>query len=348
MSQLGFFDVANRYAGLDAKNDPLLKIDSVVPWEDFRPHLEAVWRKLANERKSSVGRRPWDAVVMFKAIVLCALYNLSDDQVEYQIRDRLSFTRFLGLGLEDKVPDAKTVWLYREQLAQAGMIATVFDTFDAYLKDRGYLAMGGQIIDASIVSIPTQHNTRAENATIKVGETPQGWTDKPAKFRQKDTDARWTKKHGKSHYGYKNHINVDRRHKLVRRYHVTDASVHDSQALEAVLDGDNTASRVWADSAYRSAGIETMLKKKALTSRIHYKGQRNKPLIKRQEQGNKTRSKIRVRVEHIFGAQNNDMGGTLVRSIGLVRAKARIGLKNLTYNMRRLVQLERLAMAGSP
>ena len=282
---------------------------------------------------------------MFKAIVLCALYNLSDDQVEYQIRDRLSFTRFLGLGLEDKVPDAKTVWLYREQLAQAGMIATVFDTFDAYLKDRGLLAMGGQIIDASIVSIPTQHNTRDENAKIKVGETPQGWMDKPAKFRQKDTDARWTKKHGKSHYGYKNHINVDRRHKLVRRYHVTDASVHDSQALEAVLDGDNTASRVWADSAYRSAGIETMLRKKALTSRIHYKGHRNKPLTKRQEQGNKTRSKIRVRVGHIFGAQSNDMGGTLVRSIGIVRAKTRIGLENLAYNMRRLVQLERMATA---
>jgi IS5 family transposase len=345
MSQLGFFDVANRYAGLDAKNDPLLKVDSVVPWEDFRPHLEVVWRKPANERKSSAGRKPWDAVVMFKAIVLCALYNLSDDQVEYQIRDRLSFTRFLELGLEDKVPDAKTVWLYREQLAQAGMIATVFDTFDAYLKDLGYLAMGGQIIDASIVSVPTQHNTRDENAKIKDGERPGNWMDKPAKFCQKDTDARWTKKHGKSHYGYKNHINVDRRHKLVRRYHVTDASVHDSQALEAVLDGDNTASDVWADSAYRSAGIEAMLKEKVLTSRIHYKGHRNKPLTKRQEQGNKARSKIRVRVEHIFGAQSNDMGGTLVRSIGIVRAKTRIGFKNLAYNMRRLVQLDRLATA---
>jgi IS5 family transposase len=345
MSQLGFFDIANRYADLDAKNDPLLKIDSVVPWEDFRPHLEAVWRKPANQRKSSAGRKPWDAVVMFKAIVLCALYNLSDDQVEYQIRDRLSFVRFLGLGLEDKVPDAKTVWLYREQLSQAGMIATVFENFDSYLKDRGYLAMGGQIIDASIVSVPTQHNKRDENAKIKVGETPEGWVDKPTKFRQKDTDARWTKKHGKSHYGYKNHINVDRRHKLVRCYHVTTASVHDSQALEAVLDADNTASDVWADSAYRSAEIETMLKEKGLTSRIHYKGHRNKPLSKRQEQGNKTRSKTRVRVEHIFGAQSNDMGGTLVRSIGIIRAKARIGLKNLAYNMRRLVQLEHLATA---
>jgi IS5 family transposase len=282
---------------------------------------------------------------MFKAIVLCALYNLSDDQVEYQIRDRLSFVRFLGLGLEDKVPDAKTVWLYREQLSQAGMITTVFENFDSYLKDRGYLAMGGQIIDASIVSVPTQHNKRDENAKIKVGETPEGWVDKPAKFRQKDTDARWTKKHGKSHYGYKNHINVDRRHKLVRCYHVTTASVHDSQALEAVLDADNTASDVWADSAYRSAEIETMLKGKSLTSRIHYKGHRNKPLSKRQEQGNKTRSKTRVRVEHIFGAQSNDMGGTLVRSIGIIRAEARIGLKNLAYNMSRFVQLEHLATA---
>ena len=102
MGQMGFFDIANRYAGLDAKNDPLLKIDEVVPWEDFRPRLESAWRKPAEERKSRAGRKPWDAVVMFKAIVLCALYNLSDDQVEYQLRDRFSFMRFLGLGLEDK------------------------------------------------------------------------------------------------------------------------------------------------------------------------------------------------------------------------------------------------------
>ena len=345
MSQLGFFDIANRYAGLDAKNDPLVKIDAVVPWENFRPRLEAAWLKPPEARKSSAGRKPLDAVMMFKAIVLCSLYNLSDDQVEYQIRDRLSFMRFLGLGLEGKVPDAKTVWLYRDQLSEVGVIDALFADFDDYLKDHGYLAMGGQIIDASIVSVPTQHNSRDENTTIKAGETPEDWACKPAKRCQKDVDARWTKKHGKSHYGYKNHINVDRRHKLVRRYHVTDASVHDSQVIEAILDANNTASDVWADSAYRSAEIELMLAGKGLTSRIHRKGRRNKSLTKREEQGNNTRSKVRVRVEHIFGAQRNDMGGTLVRSIGLVRAKARIGLKNLSYNMRRLVQLERLAVA---
>ena len=262
MGQMGFFDIANRYAGLDAKNDPLVKIDEVVPWEDFRPRLEAAWRKPAEDRKSPAGRKPWDALVMFKAIVLCALYNLSDDQVEYQLRDRLSFMRFLGLGLEDRVPDAKTVWLYREHLAQAGVIEALFDAFDGSLKKRGYLAMGGQIIDASIVPVPQQRNSRDENARIKDGETPEGWEKQPAKRRQKDTDARWTKKHGKSHYGYKNHVNVDRRHKLVRRYQVTDAAVHDSQVVEDILDADNTASDVWADSAYRSAEIEAKLGEK--------------------------------------------------------------------------------------
>jgi len=256
--------------------------------------------------------------------------------------------RFLGLGFEDKVPDAKTVWLYREQLAQAGMAETLFEAFDGHLKERGYLAMGGQIIDASIVPVPKQRNSREENAKIKEGETPEGWEDKPAKRAQKDTDARWTKKHGKSHYGYKNHVNVDRKHKLVRRYQVTDAAVHDSQVVDDILDPDNTASDVWADSAYRSAEIEAKLKEKGLKSRIHRKGHRNKPLSEREKRGNQTRSKVRARVEHVFGAQSNDMGGALVRSIGLVRARARIGLKNLAYNMRRLVQLERLAAPAPP
>ena len=123
--------------------------------------------------------------------------------------------------------------------------------------------------------------------------------------------------------------------------------MHDSQVVEGILDPDNTASTVWADSAYRSAEIEAKLREKGLKSRIHRKSQRSKPLSAREQQGNKTRSKVRARVEHVFGAQTNDMGGTLVRSIGLVRAKARIGLKNLAYNMRRLTQLERLAAVAT-
>ena len=161
---------------------------------------------------------------MFKTIILCALYNLSDDQVEHQIRDRLSFMRFLGLGLEGRVPDAKTVWLYREQLTQA-VIEALFETFDGYLKDQGYLAMGGQIIDASIVAVPKQRNSREENARIKAGETPAGWEDKPAKRRQKDVRRGGPRSTARA-ITVTNHVNVDRRHKLVRRYHVSDAAEH--------------------------------------------------------------------------------------------------------------------------
>ncbi|WP_138472699.1 IS5 family transposase [Poseidonocella sp. HB161398] len=354
MAQMGFFDLSDRYASLDAKKDPLAELDAVVPWEDFRPALELVWRKPEAERRSRAGRKPMDAVLMFKALILAALYNLSDDQIEYQFLDRLSFMRFLGLGLDGRVPDAKTVWLYREALAQAGMVEALFRQFDGHLARQGYIARGGQILDASIVRVPISRNTRDESEpanaigsreranAIKQGEVPEDWSDKPAKRSQKDTDARWTKKHGKSHFGYKNHVNVDRKHKLIRRYHVSDAALHDSQAVDHLLMPGNTGSGVWADAAYRSEEMEGKLLARDLKGHIHRKGRRGKPLGVRARGSNRTKSTVRSRVEHVFGAQSNDMGGTLVRTIGLMRARAKIGLKNLVYNMRRLGQLRRL------
>ena len=345
MGQMGFFDVTERYAGLDKKNDPLIFLKKTVPWESFRPDLKAVWRKPDAKRKSRAGRKPWDEVLIFKLIVLQQLYNLSDEQIEYQIRDRLSFMRFLDLGLEDPVPDATTVWLYREKLAEAGLVKTLFDKFDAYLRDNGYLAMGGQIVDASIVPVPKQHNTRQENDRIKAGDPPEDWVDKSHKSAQKDVDARWTKKHGRSHYGYKNHINVDRRHKFIRNYEVTDASVHDSRALDDLIDAGNTSSDFWGDSAYRSQETESNLGDLGYRSHIHHKGKRGKQLTERQKKANKTRSKVRARVEHVFGFQENSMGGKFVRTIGIARAKVKIGLMNLVYNMSRLVQWEKIAGA---
>src|SRR3954463_14170564 len=118
MGQLGFFDLDARYRGLEAKKDPLVVLNAVVPWEAFRAQVSVVWRKPEEERKSAAGRKPWDEIVIFKTLVLQALYNRSDDQLEDQIRDRLSFMRFLGLSLAERVPDATTVWRYREKLAQ--------------------------------------------------------------------------------------------------------------------------------------------------------------------------------------------------------------------------------------
>src|SRR5205809_7826527 len=259
MGQLGFFDADKRLEALSAKGDPLDAIDRLVPWESFRAEVEAVVLTSDELKKSSAGRKPFDALLMFRMLVLQALNNLSDEQVEYQVRDRLSFSRFLGLAIEDSIPDATTLWLFREKLAKAGLIEKPFDRFDQHLAAKGYMARGGQIIDASIVPVPTQRNSRDENDELQAERTPAGWKQNPAKLRQKDRDARWTKKHGRSFFGYKNHISIDRRHKLVRRYTVTNAARHDSQEFDTVLDDTNTCRDVWADSAYRSAETEEKL-----------------------------------------------------------------------------------------
>jgi IS5 family transposase len=345
VGQLGFYDLDKRLEAISAKGDPLEALKSIVPFESFRAEIEAVVRLTPEDRKSNAGRKPFDAVLMFKVLVLQTLYNLSDEQVEYLIRDRISFMRFLGLGLEDAVPDATTVWLFREALAKAGLVKTLFERFHRHLDAKGYIARGGQIVDATIISAPKQRNTREENEAIKAGKTPEDWEGKPAKNAQKDKDARWTKKHDKSYYGYKNHLSIDRKYKLVRRYAETDASVHDSQKLDEVLDKSNTGNEVWADSAYRSAESEAKLKEQGYKSRMHRRGVRNHPLSERQQVANTTRSRVRARVEHVFADQENAMGGKFVRTIGIARAAVKIGMMNLVYNMRRLVWLKRVAAA---
>ena len=241
MGQLGFFDTEKRLAALSAKGDPLEAIDRLVPWESFRADIEAVVLTPDEVKKSNAGRKPVDAIVMFRMLVLQALHNLSDEQAEYQVRDRFSFTRFLRLGIEDGIPDATTLWLFREKLAKAGVVEKLFERFDQHLAAQGYMARGGQMVDATIVPVPKQRNGRDENETVKAGQTPAAWETKPAKLRQKDRDARWTKKQGKSFFGYKNHVNADAKHKLIRRYEVTDAAVHDSQPLDELLSEGNTS-----------------------------------------------------------------------------------------------------------
>ena len=283
---------------------------------------------------------------MFKILVLQQLHNLSDDRIEYQIRDRLSFMRFLGLQLEDKVPDAKTVWLFRERLKAMNLVETLFARFHEQLAQRGYVARAGQMIDATFVEAPKQRNTREENVLIKEGAVPIEWgkAENKHKLAQKDTDARWTKKNDEKHYGFKNHINADQTHKLIQNYTVTDAAVHDSQAIDGLLDIDADANgdkrAVYADSAYRSAEREAELAQQNIPSQICGKGSRGHPLSEKQKAGNHEKSKVRSRVEHVFGAQAQ-MGGHWVRTIGLLRAKVKIGMMNLVYNMMRLVQLTR-------
>jgi len=229
------------------------------------------------------------------------------------------------------------VWRFREDLQELGLMESLFHRFVSQLEAEGYQARSGQIVDATIVRAPIQRNSREDNRRIKDGEVPQDWSE--AKRPQKDVQARWTKKHGKSHYGYKNHINVDAEHKLMRDYAVTPANVHDSRVFDALLDPDNADPEVWADSAYRSEETEAALAQAGYVSHIQEKGQAGTPLSDEQHRHNRQRSRIRARVEPVFGFQENSLGGKRVRTLGLARARMKIGLMNLAYNLCRYVHL---------
>jgi IS5 family transposase len=330
MFQPGFFDLEGRMQQLDKNGDPLTKINNAVDWGIFRPILEKAREKPC---KSSAGAKGYDVILLFKILIIQSLYNLSDDATEYQILDRHSFCRFLGLHLGSKVPDATTIWRFREDLKEAGIIDELFAQFDNHLRDSGFTALKGQIVDASIINVPKQRNSREENQQIKDGETPSGWSKN--KRSRKDVDARWTKKNGKSYFGYKNHVSVDVKHKLIRDWHVTDAAVHDSNVFEEIL-AENTSRDIWADSAYYSDERLQRLQEVGYREHIQRKGCRNRKLTEREMDGNRKRSKIRSRVEHVFGVQAQKAGNLILRTIGLARAEVKIGLRNLAYNMDRM------------
>ena len=327
----GFFDIEFRMSDLTKNGDPLVRLNECVDWEVFRPELDVIREK---DRKNAAGRKPFDVVLMFKIMVLQSLYNLSDDAVEYQVRDRLSFMRFLGLTIGDRVPDAKTIWLFREELGRAGLVKRLFKRFDRYLREHGFTARKGQIVDASIVSVPIQRNSREENAQIKEGDVPDDWSE--PKRRQKDVHARWSARPHQHAFGYKNHISVDSKYKLIRDYAVTDAAVHDSRVFGELLDETNTSRDVWADSAYRSEEALSELEQRRYREHLQRKGCRNRKLTDWEKQGNRTRSRIRCRIEHVFGIQAQMAGNLILRTIGKVRADVKIGLRNLAYNIHRL------------
>lgn len=330
--QSGFFDLDDRLALLEKLGDPLPKLDEVVDWKRFRPILNKM-RGKADRKKG--GRPRYDEVLMLKILVLQQLYNLSDDQTEFQIRDRYSFCRFLGLSPEGRVPDAKTIWLYRERIKQAGLMEALFERLLEQIEAAGFVARQGQIVDASMVEVPRQRNTPDENQRIKQGERP-AW--KEEKDRQKDIEARWAFKYGRKYFGYKNHINIDRAHKVVRCYAVSDAARHDGRCFEAVFDEGNRHREVWADAAYRSKKREAQLKEGGYRSHIQRQNQATVKLSEAQKATNRQWAKTRIRVEHVFAAQEQ-MGGRSIRTIGLARAVVQIGLKNMTYNIKRFAWL---------
>ena len=338
-----FFDEENRRKDLSLVMHPLKRLQSSINFETFRKDLEKVFK---NTPRGPGGRPAYDLVMMFKVLIIQRTYDLSDARAQFAINDSLSMQDFLGLTLADAAPDEKTIWGFRERLTVAGVEKALFEHFDKGLRDSGMILNKGSIIDASFVEVPIQRNSREENQTIKEGLVPEDWTkpENANKVAQKDLDARWTKKNDDDYYGYKDHVKVDAKSKLITEYTVTDASVHDSQEIGNLLDENDNGKTCHADSAYSGKPIADMLDDLEIINQINEKGYSGKPLTKSQMKTNRKKSKIRARVEHVFGFIENSLGGSTLRSIGMRRAKFGIGLMNLVYNLFRAEQIIRLRL----
>jgi transposase, IS5 family len=337
-SERGLFDELEQLEKLSQLRDPLEKLSQRIDFEIFRATLNGIYEKL--DRKSLAGAKPFDYVLMFKIIILQRLYNLSDEQTEFQLTDRLTFRRFVGLELSHKVPDSNTIWTFKEKLKVDDNERKLFACFYAELEKEQLIVSNGKMVDASFHEVPRQRNSREENKSIKEGKIPAEWEaeSQKKKLSQKDTDARWTKKNNVSFYGYKNHIKADEKSKLIDDYTVTAANVHDSQTLERLLTEKDEGQNLYGDAAY--VGQEETIEKAKMANLIHEKGYKNAPLTEEQKESNRGKSKYRARIEHIFGFIENSMNGAEMRCIGKERARVVIGITNLVYNICRAVQLK--------
>lgn len=345
INPLALFDDHFIIEKLSKLGNPLQKLDNYIDWKIFEETLNQPFEKDLKDSKKG-GRPSYNKLMLFKALIIQSLYNLSDEQLGYQILDRSSFKQFLGLKKSDRVPDSRTFWHFREQLIAFGSIEPLFKSFNNQLDKSGVFANEGKMVDASFVEVPKQRNTREENKEIKEGKVPESWQENSHKLAQKDTDARWTKKNNVSFYGYKNHVKADIKTKLIKEYAVTHASVHDSQVIGDLLNETDKGEALYADSAYTGKTAEEIYQKKEVVNCVNEKGYKNKPLTEEQKITNREKSKVRARVEHIFAFVENTMNGSYIRTIGLARAKAKIGMMNIVYNICRCVQLKKMVSMG--
>ena len=341
--QFGFFDIDDKYERLTELGDPLVQINKLIDFTMFEEIFFKAFPKKDKPSKSNpknARRKPIKPSIIIKTIFLKRLFSLSNEQAEYQITDRHSFQRFVGINANKKAPDFTTIWGYENKLSQLGYIDLMFERFDRFLSEQGFIAKEGAIIDATIVQVPKQRNTREENKLIKSGKTPKTFKKNPHKSAQKDIDARWTKKNDISYYGYKNHVLIDEKFKLIRSFDVTSANVHDSTPANGLLAG-TMADELYGDSAYQSPKISGLLKHLCINDFISEKSYQNRKLTKSQIESNHRKSKTRCRVEHVFGFMQNTMKSKFIRTIGQPRARFQIGMTNLVYNICRYVQLQK-------
>lgn len=340
---------------LDPKNT-LFAIKKTVDFESYRPLLISKLEEGAVGRLSKAGRKPMDPVFMLKVLFLQRVVGEADDRFEFTMKCDRSIQLFLDIYEIKDVPDAKTIWKYREMFIQKGIFDQVF-WGDLGRFKKAIPCIGEEIvaIDSSFMEAPKQRNSREENQQIKAGLGEQLWNDNPSKKRHKDVDARWTKKRQETHYGYKLHCTVCLISKMITDAFVTSANVHDAKAAEQLIANLQTHKvdhrrkydwfgrpKFFADAGYVGKKIKDLVLSKGWEPLICQKGKVNAPLTEIQKELNKAISRSRCRIEHVFGLIEGSLGGLVTRAIGKVRASGIGMLTAWVYNRLRLYQLASL------
>ena len=298
------------------RNGVLERVETAIRWYRF----EKLLRRL---RPEGAGRPPYDPLLMFKALLLQQWYALSDAELEEALNDRVSFRRFLALGLEDDAPDHTTLCRFRNRLVETGLAEKLFGEFDKQMEERGLMLKKGTMLDATLVAAATSRPP--------LGAEPQDTTD---------PDARFAARQGKSgsSYGYKAHIGVDCGTRLIRSAKLTSGNVNDTVVADDLVRFDEAA--VYADKAYDKTARRAMLRTYGIKDRIMHKSWGGGPALSAwQKRHNKLISPIRAEVETVFAVLKRRMGYTRVRYRGLIKNAAHFFILAIAYNMRRVAAL---------
>lgn len=327
MERIDSFFLKKHYDETLSEKDKLQKLTKIIDWEKFRPIIGDLY----NNKSSSGGRPNIDEIVMVKCMILQTLFDLSDEALEYNLNDRISFHMFIGL--DQKVPDFTTFWRFKERISVNGIERKIHKEFDRQICAKGYTVRKGVIQDASIIESDIgKHRQTEEKKKKKRGKNIK-YSDKQKSHI--DKDATFAKKGNKSYHGYKLHIKTGIDHGFIREFDTTTASVHDSQ-IDLVKEGDNMAAR---DKGYFGVPLQCQ----GVRDYTMHRAVRGKPLTAEEKRRNKIISKVRVLVERPFAVIKRVFGRDRVRVKRLRRVHVQQLFNCFTYNLLNLVYWEEKA-----
>lgn len=291
-------------------------VGKLVDWEA----LVKIVEPLDKTREGRGGRPPVPFEVKLKMLFLQHTFNLSDEELEDQMIDRLSFQQFAGLGYDEEIPDFTTFWKFKEKLAKAGLTQKIFEEIVGQIDAQGLILKKGTIIDATLIRSANRPLTKENREKAKPS-------------RQIDTDAAGAVKHRKKYYGYKGHIGMDAGSKIIRKCDLTPANVPDLDRMHEMMSGDEQS--VWADKGYRLRRDKEAARKMGVYYGVLDRAARATPLTKRQKRRNRGKSAVRRSVEHVFGYMRKKLKVTVLGARNRIRNALRFEMWCTVYNVLR-------------